>query len=177
MTGPLMFLAFLALTAGFLIFTGVGKALGFPGGITEFIFAAEEGPHKYHIDWAFAAASVLMAGVGLFAAGWMYWGNRLERSTALAQWNPGLYQMIKQKFYFDELYQGAIDRGLLGFSYVVAWFDRYVVNDTGVDGSAQITGFSGGILKYLQTGRLPNYAMGIALGVVGLAIAGLVARG
>jgi NADH-quinone oxidoreductase subunit L len=118
-----------------------------------------------------------MAVVGIFTAAWMYWGNSLARSTALAEWNPGLYDMIKRKFYFDELYQAAIDRGVLGFSYVVSWFDRYVVNDTGVDGSAQITGFSGGVLKYLQTGRVPNYAMAIALGVVGLAVAGLVVRG
>jgi NADH-quinone oxidoreductase subunit L len=107
----------------------------------------------------------------------MYWGNRKDRSTQLAEWNPGLYQLIRNKFYFDELYQSAIDRGVLGVSYVVSWFDRYVVNDTGVDGSAQMTGFSGGVLKYLQTGRVPNYAMAIALGVVGLAIAGLVVRG
>ncbi len=177
MTGPLMFLGVLAIVAGFLIFHGVGKALGFPGGITEFIFAAEEGPHRYHIDWAFAAGSVVLAVVGVFTAAWMYWGNSLKRSTALAEWNPGLYALIKNKFYFDELYQGIIDRGVLGFSYVVSWFDRYVVNDTGVDGSAQLTGFTGGVLKYLQTGRVPNYAMAIALGVVGLAVAGLVVRG
>ena len=133
--------------------------------------------HEYEIDWAFAGASLAMATVGIFAAAWMYWGNTLSRSTQLANWNPGLYSLIKNKFYFDELYQAAIDRGVLGFSYVVAWFDRYVVNDTGVDGSAQITGFSGGVLKYLQTGRVPNYAMAIALGVVGLALAGLVVRG
>ncbi|MEO8541390.1 MAG: NADH-quinone oxidoreductase subunit L [bacterium] len=177
MTGPLMFLAFLAATAGFIVFHGVGKALGFPGGITEFIFLPEEGPHRYHIDWGFAGASLAMATVGIFAAGWMYWGNSLKRSTALAEWNPGLYELIQRKFYFDELYQGVVDRGVLGFSYVVSWFDRYVVNDTGVDGTAQITGFAGGVLKYLQTGRVPNYAMAIAIGVVGLTVAGLVVRG
>ena len=73
--------------------------------------------------------------------------------------------------------QYAVDRGVLGISYVVSWFDRYVVNDTGVDGTAQTTGYLGFILKYLQTGKVPNYAMGIALGVVGLAVAGLVVRG
>jgi NADH-quinone oxidoreductase subunit L len=177
MTGPLMFLAVLAAVSGFVIFHGVGKALGFPGGITEFIYLPEEGPHRYHIDWGFAAASLGMATVGIWTAAWMYWGNSLERSTALAEWNPGLYRMIQNKFYFDELYQAAIDRGVLGFSYVVSWFDRYVVNDTGVDGSAQITGFAGGVLKYLQTGRVPNYAMAIAIGVAGLAVAGLVVRG
>jgi NADH-quinone oxidoreductase subunit L len=177
MTGPLMFLAALAAVSGFVIFHDVGEAIGLPGGITEFIFSAHHGPHEYHIDWGFAAASLVMAVVGIFSAAWMYWGNSLARSTALAEWNPGLYDMIRRKFYFDELYQAAIDRGVLGFSYVVSWFDRYVVNDTGVDGSAQITGFSGGVLKYLQTGRVPNYAMAIALGVVGLAVAGLVVRG
>jgi NADH-quinone oxidoreductase subunit L len=177
MTGPLIFLALLAMFSGFLIFHDVGDALGFPGGITEFIFLPHHGPHRYEIDWAFAAGSLAIGVVGLWAGAYMYWGNRKDRSTALANWNPGLYQLIKNKFYFDELYQAAIDRGVLGVSYVVSWFDRYVVNDTGVDGSAQMTGFSGGVLKYLQTGRVPNYAMAIAVGVVGLAIAGLVVRG
>jgi NADH-quinone oxidoreductase subunit L len=177
MTGPLIFLAVLAAVAGFIIFHDVGKALGFPGGITEFIYLPAEGPHRYEIDWAFAGASLVIGIVGVWAAAWMYWGNSLRRSTQLADWNPGLYALIKNKFYFDELYQGVVDRGVLGFSYVVSWFDRYVVNDTGVDGTAQMTGFSGSVLKHMQTGRVPNYAMGIAIGVVGLAIAGLVARG
>ncbi|MEJ5220490.1 MAG: hypothetical protein WHT63_00610, partial [Tepidiforma sp.] len=151
--------------------------LGFPGGITEFIFLPHHGPHEYELKWGFAAASFAMAVVGIFSAAWMYWGNDLRRATALANWQPGLYDMLRRKFYFDELYQGMIDRGVLGFSYIVSWFDRYVVNDTGVDGSAQITGFTGGVLKYLQTGRVPNYAMAVALGVIGLALAGLVVRG
>lgn len=176
MTGPLMFLGLLAAFSGFIVFHDVGKALGFPGGITEFIIG-HHGPHRYEIDWGFAAASLGMATVGIWTAAWMYWGNSLRRSTVLAEWSPGLYDMIKKKFYFDELYQGAIDRGVLGFSYVVSWFDRYVVNDTGVDGTAQVTGFAGGVLKYLQTGRVPNYAMAIAIGVAGLAVAGLVVRG
>jgi len=177
MTGPLMFLAVLAAVSGFIIFQDVGKALGFPGGITEFIFLPHHGPHVYHIDWAFAAASLSMAVVGIFAAAWMYWGGSLTRSTQLAEWNPGLYTLIQRKFYFDDLYQGMVDRVVLGFSYVVSWFDRYVVNDTGVDGTAQLTGFSGGVLRYLQTGRVPNYAMAIAIGVIMLAVTGLVVRG
>ncbi len=177
MTGPLMFLAFLAVTAGFVVFHDVGKGLGFPGGITEFIFLEHHGPHKYHFDAAWALASVVMGGIGLLLAGWMYWGNNTAKSTQLAEAQPGIYDLLRNKFYFDELYQAGIDRGMLGFSYVVSWFDRYVVNDTGVDGSAQVTGFSGGVLKYLQTGRLPNYAMAVAMGVLALAVVGLVVRG
>jgi NADH-quinone oxidoreductase subunit L len=175
MTVPLCILAFLAATSGFVIWHQVGTALGFPGGITEFVFLEE--PERYHIDWVLAGLSVAIGVVGIFTGAWMYWGNSTVRSTRLAEGAPGLYSMLRNKFYFDDLYQAVIDRGLLGFSYIVSWFDRYVVNDTGVDGSAQITGYSGYILKYLQTGRVPNYAMGIALGVVGLAVAGLVVRG
>jgi NADH-quinone oxidoreductase subunit L len=175
MTLPLIFLAILAAVAGLVVFNGVGRAIGFPGGITEFVFL--ETPERYHIVWSLAGGSVVLAVVGVFFGGWMYWGGNLDRSTRAAQFQPVLYQMIQRKFYFDDLYQGLIDRVVLGFSFVVSWFDRYVVNDTGVDGSAQMTGYSGFLLKHLQTGKVPNYAMGIALGVVALAAAGLVVRG
>ena len=174
MTGPLIFLCTLAILSGWVIFHDVGSALGFPGGITEFIFLHE--PHRYHIDWGYAAASGATAFGGIFFAAWLYWGGRLDRSTVLARFQPAVYKMLQRKFYFDDLYQGGIDRGMLGFSYLTSWFDRYVVNDTGVDGTAQLTGYGGYILKHFQTGKLPNYAMGIALGVVILAVAGLAVR-
>jgi NADH-quinone oxidoreductase subunit L len=175
MTGPLVFLAILAVVSGFVIFHDVGSWLGFPGGITEFIFV--DHPHEFHIDWGLAAGSIAISVVGIFAGAWMYWNGSLARSTQLAQWQPGLYDMIKNKFYFDEMYQYGIDRAVLGFSFVVSWFDRYVVNDTGVDGSAQLTKYSGSVLKYVQTGRVPNYAMAVALGVIALAVVGLAVRG
>jgi NADH-quinone oxidoreductase subunit L len=170
-----VFLGALALVAGFVVFNGVGKAIGFPGGITEFVFGSE-GPERYHINWSVAGGSLILAGSGIFFGAWIYWNGSLARSTRLAEWNPGLYALIQRKFYFDDLYQAMIDRGVLGFSYVVSWFDRYVVNDTGVDGTAQVTGYGGYLLKFLQSGKLPNYALGIAVGVVGLAFAGLLMR-
>ena len=103
MTGPLIFLAILAALAGFLVFHGVGKALGFPGGITEFVFLEE--PERYHIDWGLAGGSIVIAVVGIFAGAWLYWGGSIKKSTQLANLQPGLYDMLKNKFYFDELYQ------------------------------------------------------------------------
>jgi NADH-quinone oxidoreductase subunit L len=174
MTGPLVFLAALAAVSGFVVFHDVGRWLGFPGGITEFIFV--DHPHRFEVDWALAAGSIVISIVGIFGGAWVYWNGSLARSTQLAQWQPGLYDMIKNKFYFDEMYQYAIDRAVLGFSYLISWFDRYVVNDTGVDGSAQITKYTGSVLKYVQTGRVPNYAMAVALGVIALAVLGLAVR-
>jgi NADH-quinone oxidoreductase subunit L len=175
MTLPLIFLAFLAIVSGFVVFHDVGKALGFPGGFPEFVFSHK--PHRFSIDWGLAGASIAIATTGIFFGAWMYWRGRLDRSTALARFQPGIYDMLRNKFYFDDLYQYAIDRVVLGFSYVVSWYDRYVVNDTGVDGSAQVTGYAGSLLKHLQTGRVPNYAMAIAIGVTGLAVLALVVRG
>jgi len=161
--------------SGFVVFHDVGKALGFPGGFPEFVFSHK--PHRFSIDWGLAGASIAIATTGIFFGAWMYWRGRLDRSTALARFQPGIYDMLRNKFYFDDLYQYAIDRVVLGFSYVVSWYDRYVVNDTGVDGSAQVTGYAGALLKHLQTGRVPNYAMAIAIGVTGLAVLALVVRG
>jgi NADH-quinone oxidoreductase subunit L len=175
MTGPLVFLAFLAVVSGLVVFHGVGKALGFPGGVTEFVFLEEA--ERYSIDWGLAALSLLISATGIGIGAWMYWGNSTRRSTSLATSYPRTYDALRNKFYFDEAYQWCIDRGLLGFSFLVSWFDRYIVNDTGVDGTAQVTGFSGYTLKFLQSGKLPNYAMGIALGVVVLAFAGILVRG
>ncbi len=175
MTIPLMLLAALAIVSGFVVFQGVGDALGFPGGFPEFVY--ELTPHKFEIDWGLAAGSTAIFVTGTSFGFWMYWRGRLDRSTAVAEWQPGLYRLIDRKFFIDELYQATIDRVLLGFSYVVSWFDRYVVNDTGVDGSAQMTGYAGYLLKFIQTGRVPNYAMGIALGVLVLAGIALAAGG
>ena len=63
-----------------------------------------------------------------------------------------------------------IDRVVLSIARVVAWFDRNAVNDTGVDGPAYATRYAGYLMKFQQTGKLPNYALGMVIGVVTLAL-------
>ncbi len=58
---------------------------------------------------------------------------------------------------------------MVGGAKIVAWFDRNVVNDTGVNGTGGLTAYIGDRLKYLETGKLPNYALGVVFGVVALA--------
>jgi hypothetical protein len=76
---------------------------------------------------------------------------------------------LVNKYYLDDFYQSVIDHVVLAGSRVLAWFDRSVVNDTGVDGSAYTTSFMGYLLKFQQTGKLPNYALAMVIGVVALA--------
>ena len=171
MTLPLVFLAFMSIVAGFFIFGGFGKALGFPGGFSEFVFLHY--PSVFHVDWGLVGLSTVLFVVGTFGGAWFYWNGRVDRSTVIAEWQPKVYEMVQRKFFFDDLYQFLIDRVVLGFSYLISWFDRFAVNDTGVDGSATLTGYTGFLLKHLQTGRVPNYAMAIAVGVIALTLISL----
>jgi hypothetical protein len=58
----------------------------------------------------------------------------------------------------------------LGLAGSGAWFDKKIVNETGVDGGAQFIGYFGYRLKFLQTGKIPNYALGIATGILVLSV-------
>ena len=70
----------------------------------------------------------------------------------------------------DEAYQWVIDKLALALARFVAVFDRAVVNDVGVDGPADMVKLSGLRMRFVQTGRIYNYGMAMAAGVVILAL-------
>jgi len=167
MTGPLLFLSVLAIVAGFVVFSPVGKALGFSGGITELVFVEE--PEKFHFDGAFALGATLSAlfGIGI---GLVYWWGRAERAERARSWAPELHALLVNRYYMDDLYQAIINRVVLGAGAVIALFDKRVVNESGIDGGSQSVSCFGFRLKFLQTGKIPNYALAMAVGVVALAL-------
>ena len=77
-----------------------------------------------------------------------------------------IHRVLVGKYYVDDFYQWIIDRVVFAVSRAVALFDRVVVNDTGVDGSAAIVMLAGLRLRYIQSGRFYNYGLAMALGVV-----------
>jgi NADH-quinone oxidoreductase subunit L len=100
----------------------------------------------------------------------VYWRGDAHRAIAARAWAPEIHQLLVRRYYMDDLYQAIINRVVLGASSVIALFDRRVVNESGVDGGAQSVGWFGFRLKFLQTGKIPNYALGMAVGVVALAL-------
>ena len=72
--------------------------------------------------------------------------------------------MLAARYYVDEIYQWVIDRIVLVFGRFIAAFDRVVVNDTAVDGSADSVKISSFRMKFVQTGRIYNYGMAMAAG-------------
>jgi NADH-quinone oxidoreductase subunit L len=167
MSVPLVLLAALTVVSGFVAIDAVGRALGFPGGIGEVIYL--EHPHVLDFDiWVAAGSSALVA-LGLLGA-WYAWLVRTDVPQRAAQAFPRVHALLVNKYYMDNLYQGVIDNVVLRGSAVLAWFDRNVVNDTGVDGPGHATRFAGFLLRFSQTGRLPNYALAIVIGIVALAL-------
>src|SRR3990170_3107906 len=173
MTAPLLLLAALTLVAGFVAFDRVGEALGFPGGIGKFVFLEE--PEAFHFPWDVAALSTVAAVAGL-AGGFYFWSGDATPARRAAEVFRPAYVTLQRKFFMDDIYQWAIDRVVLVAGGVIAWFDRKVVNDTGVDGSAGLGLFAGFEMKFLETGKLPNYALAIVAGVIVLAAVFMVVR-
>ena len=177
MSLPLVALAAFAVVAGLVVVEGVGSTLGFGTGFTRFIENVfEESPHRFAFDWPMAIISTLLVGAGL--GGGMYvWRGDAPLAKAAAARFPFAYRLLKNKFYMDDLYQWVISNLVLGLAKVIAFVDRVMVNDTGVNGPAEVTGGFGFLLKFQQTGKLPNYALAMVLGVIVIAVVGFSIRG
>ncbi len=164
---PLVFLTVLTFLVGFVAFDQVGDALGFPGGINSYVYFPE--PESFHFSNSIAAVTGTVSLLGILTAWWFFWGKNSHRAEAVRQFQPRLAAVVENKFYFDEAYQWAIDRAVLPLARIVAWFDRMVVNDTGINAPADATRYAAYWLRYHVTGRIPDYAL---LMVLGVALAG-----
>ena len=177
MSWPLVALAVLAVVSGFLVFEPIGKAIGVHSG---FLGAVEnvlvEEVHGFSLDWAMAAVSTLLVVGGLYA-GYYAWSGAALPAKAAGERFPFLYRLLRNKFYVDDFYQWVINYVVLGLAKVIAVFDRAVVNDTGVNGAGEVTNGAGFFLKFQQTGKLPNYALAMIVGVAVLAIVGFSVKG
>jgi NADH-quinone oxidoreductase subunit L len=168
MSWPLILLAVLSVISGFVVFEGIGEALGFHSGWLGFVYNRLEGPEEFHVDWTVAILSTVLVALGL-GAGWWIWRGDAEPSRRAAAFSPFFYRLFLNRFYIDELYQLAINYVVLAAGRVVAVYDRVIVNDTGVNGTGQATGFFGWLGKFPQTGKVPNYALAIVVGIVVIA--------
>ena len=169
---PMLILAGLSVVAGFIAFEGIGKVLGFAGGIGNVVFTQGHTGHVFELDPVVAIGATASALAGI-VIGFIYWWGNAERAARARAWAPELHDLLLQRYYMDHLYQVTIDKVILGFATVVARFDRLVINESGVDGMAQGIGFTGFRLKFLQTGRIPSYALAMGVGVAVLALVAL----
>jgi NADH-quinone oxidoreductase subunit L len=82
---------------------------------------------------------------------------------------PGMYAASHNKYYVDDLYQLVFARGGVLFAQVLWWFDATII-DGAVNGAAWLAQRVGGGLRRVQTGRVENYGLGMAAGLIGVLI-------
>ncbi len=182
MTTPLILLAIPSALLGIILGLPFGASLIHHWLEPTFHEAVEvlhhaEAPYAlFGIDGALIGASVAVAAVGI-AVAWRLFGAEIgsirmpprpERVRALAARAPFLYRASLNKWWFDELYHLlfiVIGGRIASFLW---WFDRNVV-DGSVNDLARTTIGAGRRLQRVQTGRVQNYALGIALGLIVMA--------
>ena len=76
-----------------------------------------------------------------------------------------LARAMRNRFYFDELYQATVIRWHDFLAKAADWFDRWIIAGLGVRGTHGTTELAGRALRLLQTGNLQTYAFFFALGV------------
>jgi NADH-quinone oxidoreductase subunit L len=126
---------------------------------------------------ALTGVPVIVAILGLLLAWWLYIKNP-ETPKRLAQSLRGLYLLLLNKYYVDEIYAALIVRPLLWISTNVLW---HVVDEGAIDGvvngTARVARESGSQLRELQSGNERSYATWVVIGAVGFTVLLLVLLG
>jgi NADH-quinone oxidoreductase subunit L len=162
MTIPMILLAFGTIIIGF---SGLKIANGYDG----LIYFLTEGHHTIDFNIALMVISIITALAGT-ATALAFYHQRRYSSEALRDRFNWLHQIIANKYYIDTCYQWVIDRIVLVAARGVALFDRVVINDKGINGTADSVKMSGNKIRYMETGMVYNYALAMVLGIVAIAV-------
>ncbi len=76
-----------------------------------------------------------------------------------------LSRAMRNRFYFDELYEATVIRFHNAIAAIADWFDRWIISGACIGLIRGGTDFSGRALRLLQTGNLQTYAFLFVLGV------------
>ena len=112
-----------------------------------------------------AISSVIaIAGIALAAFIWL---RRRDLAAAIAARFRGLYRLLLNKYYVDEVYDAAVVKPIRTGSENVLWQGLDVgVIDGAVNGTALVVATGSGVLRRLQTGSVRAYAGSMFIGVI-----------
>ena len=174
MTIPLWSLASLSLVGGFIgIPNFISKTFGGEGHINwlhEWLYAiAADIPLTLSIptEWVLMTFAILVAVAAVYVAFRMYGNDQQAESDARIEQKFGaIYQVWKEKYNLDELYEGGVVFPTVNFSEKrLAVFDMKII-DGFVNTVAGFVRLCGSLLRYIQTGVASNYALFLILGVI-----------
>jgi len=125
------------------------------------------GPVQFVVH-AFTGPAVYLAAAGVLAA-WYLYIKRTDLPGQIAARASGLYTLLANKFYFDEIYQAVFARGSRGLGTALWRVGDVALIDGGmVNGSARVVGWVSGLLRQLQSGYLYHYAFAMVIGLSAL---------
>jgi NADH-quinone oxidoreductase subunit L len=169
MLTPLVILAFLSFTGGWI---GIPKALFGGDQFARFLEPVTGSPiHRAGTadhELLFSGISLVVALIGVFIADLIY-RRKPAMAGQIAGSAKGLYSLLVNKYWIDQLYQGAIVTPLLFASrYLLGGLvDRGLINGGGTLAAGSVRGV-GSLVQRVQSGNIRSYAGWLAIGAAAL---------
>ncbi|MDH3605835.1 MAG: NADH-quinone oxidoreductase subunit L [Acidimicrobiia bacterium] len=196
MVYPMIGLAGAAATAGFINIPGLTD--WFYKLVTTRLVPAELlGEHATSFDWTALGLGVL-AGVAGIALGYrLYYPDAATQQERDRLYIPGLWPVLENKYYIDDLYMNGIVNPIKGpVARFINWTNSYIIDfvvnvvgfatrslgwvvysgidqrgiDLAINEAGAATGFAGSKLRYIQTGKVQQYAAALFGGAIVLVI-------
>ncbi len=168
MTIPLIILTVGAIFAGFLAVDSFFGSEDFWGESILVLSAHHAVENAHHSPFWVKAIPSVAGIIGIAIAYWMYMRAK-DLPHKLAVWNAELYQLLLNKWYFDELYETIFVRPMKRFGTML-WKvgDGRIIDGFGPDGvSARVIDFARRATR-LQSGYVYHYAFVMLLGLVAI---------
>jgi len=156
MTIPLAVLALLSVVGGF---------IRVPAWLDKF-FPSAEAPENFVLVVISVAAGL----IGIFIAYVMYVG-RPGLADSVSSNLAGLYRLVYNKYFVDEIYDAAVVKPIVSGSRAVLWrgVDAGLIDGT-VNGLGSGSQDFGGWLKLFQSGNIRSYATWVLFGSIVLVV-------
>ncbi len=166
MTLPLVILAVITLSIGFLINPIVDIQFIRIHWLSHFLGTGFIDVEASHFNWTLALLSSVIAVAGILLA---YLNHKTSVLSSLTKLTLGasIHELLIKKYYFDYIYENIIViKGFyLGITRFLDWNDRSIV-----DRIINIIGWLGinigSSVRQLQTGHLQGYGFAIVLGII-----------
>jgi NADH-quinone oxidoreductase subunit L len=145
MSGPLWLLALLSV--------GVGV-----------LFTVHHPPSEFHAPGWLAPLAMAVAVAGIVLAWLTFQRSVVDPERLAAAFGP-IRRAARERFWIDAVVEALYRQGLLVFSRVVGWIDRYIVDGL-VNVASAWTLIAGDRLRRIQTGLAQDYIYGVAFGLL-----------
>ncbi len=169
MTYPMIVLAIASVVGGYI---GVPEVLGGSNRFEKFFEPVFTGGAAHALAHASASVEFLMMGISVAVAvigiivAYLFYIKNPELPVRLANGMKGLYTLLYNKYFVDEIYNSLFVQGTKDFATFLWQKVDVGIVDAAVNGVASLVEWSGGMIRKLQTGYVQTYAFSILVGGV-----------